>query len=50
MLISGGDAEIAGERDFEAYAEAEASVGGDNRLCATGGRGDVPGEVGDLLG
>ena len=44
------DAEVAGERDLEADAEAIAAVGGDHRLGAAGRRGDVPGELGDVLG
>src|SRR5436853_211733 len=46
----GHDAEIAGERDLEADAEAIAAVGDDHRLGATRGRGDVPGQLRDMLG
>ena len=44
------DAEVAGERQLEADAEAEAAVGGDHRLGAARRRRDVPGELGDRLG
>src|SRR5581483_6873354 len=45
----GGEAEIAGERDLEADAEAVAAVGGDHRLLASRRRGDVPGQLGNVL-
>ena len=41
----GGDAEVAGQRELEADAEAVAAVGGDHRLAAARRRGDVPGEL-----
>ena len=44
------NAEIAGERDFEADAEAIAAIGGDHWLCAARRRGDVPGELRHVLG
>ncbi len=45
-----GDAEVAGERQFEADAEAIAAIGDDHRLGATSGRSNVPGKLGDRLG
>ena len=44
------DAEIAGERNLEADAEAIAAIGDDHGLAAARRRGDVPGEFRDMLG
>ncbi|MNQ99227.1 hypothetical protein D3C85_1149520 [compost metagenome] len=44
-----GDAEIAGQRQLETDAEGVATVGGDHRLLAAHRRGDVPGQLGDVL-
>jgi hypothetical protein len=44
------DAEVAGERNLESDAKAVAPVGGDHRLRAARRGGDVPGELGDVLG
>src|SRR6202022_1249904 len=43
-------AEIAGQRQFEADAEAIAAAGSNDRLTAARRRGDVPGEARDMLG
>ena len=45
-----GDAEVAGERDLEADPEAVAAIGGDDGLFAPRGRGDVVGQLRDVLG
>src|SRR5581483_8928653 len=44
------NAEVAGEGDLEADAEAVAAIGDDHRFRAASRRGDVPGELGDMLG
>ncbi len=46
----GRDAEIAGQRDFEADAKTIAAVGGDDGLGATRRRSDVPRQFGDMFG
>src|ERR1700720_4211967 len=43
-------AEIAGQRQFEADAEAITAAGSNDRLTAARRRGDVPGEARDMLG
>src|ERR1700737_1267545 len=43
-------AEIAGQRQFEADAEAIAAAGSNDRLTAARRRSDVPGEARDMLG
>src|SRR6266403_1400064 len=44
------NAEIAGERELEPHSEAVTSIGGDHRLCAARGCGNVPGEIGNVFG
>src|SRR5579863_1730684 len=44
------EAEVAGERNLEADAEAVAAIGDDHRLGAARRRGDVPIKLGDVLG
>src|SRR6516164_2649558 len=46
----GDDAEIAGQRQFETDAKAISAAGGNDRLAAARRGGDVPGEMGNVLG
>ena len=49
LRVVGGDAEVAGERELEADAEAVAADARDHRLRETLGGGDVPGQVREML-